>query len=398
MGNETSSTKQQFLGQKYIVTDHALRVGFRNKPDLDAYYLSNKKDKNSKISIEQGELVTLKPGTKVMGQDGTEFIQILEPEWDWEGKTYKVKGKYLPLTNPKYGVCLEEYDGKPKLELFEDDAGFETVAKDDDFNDEAVKLQKAALVIAKDVEKMDMGDAKKEFKGEATSEIIKKQTAYVAHRNNEAKEVSKEFFGEPKMGEKILETIDNDIVENPEWKYARNLYTSDKWATLDYHQEDGQTYAFDETDVNASDHHVVALLKGRFISDTEIILHKNITGTNVELSDVDEEDDDDHFDDLKVGMYIKGKYIIDDCKIKEITHDIDNSDTLIIKLSMKADLSSIEHNIIKKKTKIMFAFEEIYNKNELWNKRPMGITTEESNLNQMKLDSDLEKRKNALTR
>ena len=34
MGNETSSTKQQFLGQKYIVTDHALRVGFRNKPDL----------------------------------------------------------------------------------------------------------------------------------------------------------------------------------------------------------------------------------------------------------------------------------------------------------------------------------------------------------------------------
>ena len=40
----------------------------------------------------------------------------------------------------------------------------------------------------------------------------------------------------------------------------------------------------------------------------------------------------------------------------------------------------------------------IYNKNELWNKRPMGITTEESNLNQMKLDSDLEKRKNALTR
>lgn len=46
----------------------------------------------------------------------------------------------------------------------------------------------------------------------------------------------------------------------------------------------------------------------------------------------------------------------------------------------------------------MFAFEEIYNKNELWNKRPMGITTEESNLNQMKLDSDLEKRKNALTR
>ena len=28
----------------------------------------------------------------------------------------------------------------------------------------------------------------------------------------------------------------------------------------------------------------------------------------------------------------------------------------------------------------MFAFEEIYNKNELWNKRPMGITTEESNL------------------
>ncbi len=167
---------------------------------------------------------------------------------------------------------------------------------------------------------------------------------------------------------------------------------------MDYHQEDGQTYAFDETDVNASDHHVVALLKGRFISDTEIILHKNITGTNVELSDVDEEDYDDHFDDLKVGMYIKGKYIIDDCKIKEITHDIDNSDTLIIKLSMKADLSSIEHNIIKKKTKIMFAFEEIYNKNELWNKRPMGITTEESNLNQMKLDSDLEKRKNALTR
>ena len=61
--------------------------------------------------------------------NGTEFIQILEPEWDWEGKTYRVKGKYLPLTNPKYGVCLEEYDGKPKLEMFEDDAGFETVAK-----------------------------------------------------------------------------------------------------------------------------------------------------------------------------------------------------------------------------------------------------------------------------
>merc|ERR1711991_649545 len=128
MGNET--TKQTFLGQKYIVTDHALRVGFRNKPDLEAYFLANKKDKNSKISIEQGEIVTLKPGSKVIGQDGTEFIQILEPEWDWEGKTYRVKGKYLPLTNPKYGVCLEEYDGKPKLEMFEDDAGFETVAKD----------------------------------------------------------------------------------------------------------------------------------------------------------------------------------------------------------------------------------------------------------------------------
>ena len=57
----------------------------------------------------------------------------LIPEWDWEGKTYKVKGKYLPLTNPKYGVCLEEYDGKPKLEIFEDDAGFETVAFSDYF-------------------------------------------------------------------------------------------------------------------------------------------------------------------------------------------------------------------------------------------------------------------------
>ena len=135
------------------------------------------------------------------------------------------------------------------------------------------------------------------------SEIIKKQTAYVAHRNNEAKEVSKEFFGEPKMGEKILETIDNDIVENPEWKYARNLYTSDKWATLDYHQEDGQTYTFDETDVNAANHHVVALLKGRFISDTELSC-KNITGTNIELSDVDE-DYDDHFDDLKVECILK---------------------------------------------------------------------------------------------
>ena len=57
------------------IVDHALRVGFRNKPDLEAYFLANKKDKNSKISIEQGELVTLKPGSTVIGQDGTEFIQ-----------------------------------------------------------------------------------------------------------------------------------------------------------------------------------------------------------------------------------------------------------------------------------------------------------------------------------
>ena len=78
MGNET--TKQTFLGQKYIVTDHALRVGFRNKPDLEAYFWPTKRTR-TEISIEQGELVTLKPGSKVIGQDGTEFIQILEPEW-----------------------------------------------------------------------------------------------------------------------------------------------------------------------------------------------------------------------------------------------------------------------------------------------------------------------------
>ena len=57
--------------------------------------------------------------------------------------------------------------GKPKLEMFQDDAGFETVAKDVDFNDDAIALQKAALDVAKDVETMDLGDAKQEFKGEA---------------------------------------------------------------------------------------------------------------------------------------------------------------------------------------------------------------------------------------
>ena len=79
----------------------------------------------------------------------------------------------------------------PKLEMFEDDAGFETVAKEVDFNNDAIALQKAALDVAKDVETMDLGDAKQEFKGEATSEILKKQTAYVAFRNNEAQQVSK---------------------------------------------------------------------------------------------------------------------------------------------------------------------------------------------------------------
>ena len=93
---------------------------------------------------------------------------------------------------------LEEYDGKPKLEMFEDDAGFETVAKEVDFNNDAIVLQKAALDIAKDVETMTWEMQSKSL-GEATSEILKKMTAYVAFRNNEVQQVSKKVFSEPKM-------------------------------------------------------------------------------------------------------------------------------------------------------------------------------------------------------
>ena len=389
MGNEQG--KQQFLGQKYIVTDHALRVGFRNKPDLDSYFLSDKKDKNSKISIEQGELVTLKPGSKTIGQDGTEFIQILEPEWEWQGKVYNVKGKYLPLTNPKYGVCLEEYDGKPKLELFEDDAGFETVTKEVDFNEDAIALQKAALAIAKDVEKMDLGDAKKEFKGETTSEIVKKQQAYVAHRNNEAKEVSKEFFNEPSMGEKILETIDNDVGENPEWKYARNLYKFDKWATLDYHHEDGQTYAFDENDVIATEHNVVAIFNGTFISDREIMLQK--THNDYDNSNGVDSDDEDDFNDLKVGLLIKGKGIAENCKIKEINCINPNTVNVLLSINANVNTSILGPNLSKKPKKITFTFEEKYTKNETWNRRPIKITGEESTMNQINLKKKLDEKK-----
>eukprot|EP00944_MAST-04C_sp_MAST-4C-sp1_P003266 g3266.t1 len=380
MGNEAS--KQTFLGQKYIVTDHALRVGFRNKPDLEAYFLANKKDKNSKISIEQGELVTLKPGSKVIGQDGTEFIQILEPEWDWEGKTYRVKGKYLPLTNPKYGVCLEEYDGKPKLEMFQDDAGFETVAKDVDFNDDAIALQKAALDIAKDVETMDMGDAKQEFKGEATSEILKKQTAYVAFRNSEAQQVSKKVFSEPKMAEKLLETLDNDIGENPEWKYARNLYAQDKWATLDYHQEDSQAFAFDENEADCSNRSVVAVLSGIYKSTTEIVVEaESKIDTGGEYAS--------NASSLVAGVFVSGKGIEGDSKIKSINRK--NASEFKIVLTENAKEADFVFTLISKKENVTFTFEQEYVKDEGWDRPPIEITEKEALANKQRFDEDVAK-------
>ena len=382
MGNET--TKQTFLGQKYIVTDHALRVGFRNKPDLEAYFLANKKDKNSKISIEQGEIVTLKPGSKVIGQDGTEFIQILEPEWDWEGKTYRVKGKYLPLTNPKYGVCLEEYDGKPKLEMFEDDAGFETIAKDVDFNGDAIALQKAALDVAKDVETMDLGDAKQEFKGEATSEILKKQTAYVAFRNNEAQQVSKKVFSEPKMPEKMLETLDNDIGENPEWKYARNLYAQDKWATLDYHQEDSQAFAFDENEANCSNRSVIAVLSGVYNASTEIVVEA--------VSQVDTGSEyATNASSLVVGTYVVGKGIEGDSKIKSIKRQ--NPSEFKIVLTGNTIDADFLFRLISRKEKITFTFEQDYIKDEDWDRPPIKITETEALANKQKFEEDIIKNK-----
>lgn len=274
MGNEPS----KFEGVKYQVTDHSWPVGFRTIPRFDqlAYHVdesTGEEDTTAPKVLPYPEIVTLKPGSEVTGPDGIEYIRVLEEDYkDWG---------WLPLTSPVHGELLSLYDGKGKAEQFEDGAAFESIGKGEDFNDDYEALQKEAAEVGAVLAKMGMNNPNQVFTGASESKVIQNLQAYVIHRNREAKEIQAARRNTDLVAPKMMEHMDKQLPDAPEWLFARELYKSNMWATKNlrhvqgntctehgsstllrpeqrlvesvYHSENGSTFAFEEDDVMASE-------------------------------------------------------------------------------------------------------------------------------------------------
>ena len=242
MGNEASSDVTKHF-KKYQVTSHEWPVGFRKTPTFADIHWDL--DTNLPHCLHYPTIVTLRSSSEVTEElTGITYIQVID-----EG--YKDLG-YLPLTSPVHGELLAEYDGKKKSEKFRDEQAFESLGKNKGSNREYQALQENAARVREMLRKEGLNDPNMVFEGVSNGEAIARLQAFTVHRNKQADEMAREMMKTEHLGKKVIEHLDRNVAQTPEWMFAKQLYKDGAWATKHgFHAENGHTFAFEEDDVLA---------------------------------------------------------------------------------------------------------------------------------------------------
>ena len=163
------------------------------------------------------------------------------------------------------------------------------------------------------------------------------------------------------------------------------MYAQDKWATLDYHQEDSQAFAFDENEADCSNRSVVAVLSGIYKSTTEIVVEaESKIDTGGEYAS--------NASSLVAGTCVIGKGIGGDSKIKSVNRQ--NASEFKIVLTENTIEADFVFTLISKQENVTFTFEQEFVKNEDWDRPPIEITEKEAFANKQKFDEDVAKNQN----